>query len=430
MSSLTLGFLLLDVVVLWLLPRRWAALPVLAGACYLPLAAGIQIGPFHFDAVRLLIAAALLRMLLRGEGLSGSMNALDRVMLWWAAVALGVSFFYADVGATLVNRLGLVYMACGSYFVLRAFCPSIEAVPGLCRITAVLLVPLAAAMLYEKLTGHNLFAVFGGVAEWSAVRDGMVRAQGPFAHPILAGSVGATCLPLMAALWRGSRKTAAIGALACLTMVFSSGSSGPIMSAGFAIAALAMWRWRGHMRLLRWSALLGYIALDLVMKAPAYYLLTRIDLTGSSTSWHRAALIQSAIAHWSEWWLAGTAYTRHWMPYGVAWSGAQSDITNYYLRMGVDGGLPLLLLFIAVLAKGFSLVGHSVRESPVAPFVMWALGASLFAHAATFVSVSYFDQSVVFLYLTLAAIGSGATGRALSPVGADTAQKWQTHEFG
>ena len=38
--------------------------------------------------------------------------------------------------------------------------------------------------------------------------------------------------------------------------------------------------------------------------------------------------------------------------------------------------------------------------------MVWALGASLFANAATMISVSYFDQSFVFLYLKLAAIGS------------------------
>ncbi len=78
--------------------------------------------------------------------------------------------------------------------------------------------------------------------------------------------------------------------------------------------------------------------------------------------------------------------------------------------MGVDGGLPLMLLFIAILAKGFSYVGQTLRQmpesSPQSRFMVWALGAMLFAHAATFISVSYFDQSFVFIYLTLAAISS------------------------
>jgi hypothetical protein len=161
------------------------------------------------------------------------------------------------------------------------------------------------------------------------------------------------------------------------------------------------------------------------MKAPAYYLLARIDITGSSTSWHRAELINAALQHFSEWALIGTDYTRHWMAYGVPWSANHIDITNYYITMGVYGGLALMLLFIAVIWKAFSYVGqHTPHEIPVTQgkhlphgknssagaspnFLMWVLGSSLFAHAATLMSVSYFDQSVLFLYLTLAAIGAG-----------------------
>jgi hypothetical protein len=265
-------------------------------------------------------------------------------------------------------------------------------------------------MLSEKMTGHNLFSALGGVSEFSEIREGRIRAQGPFAHSILAGTVGAVCLPLMIGLWQQHRKTAVAGIVASFSIIFASASSGPIMSALFGIGALFMWHWRHQMRLVRWLAVLGYIGLDLIMKAPAYYLIARIDLTGSSTSWHRAALIDAALTHLSEWWFAGTDFTRHWMPTGVSWSEEHTDITNHYLRMGVDGGLPLMLLFIAVLATGFSFVGRTLQRmpelSPQSRFMIWALGASLFAHATTFTSVSYFDQSFVFIYLTLAAIGS------------------------
>lgn len=171
-----------------------------------------------------------------------------------------------------------------------------------------------------------------------------------------------------------------------------------------------MWRYRHRMRLLRWMAVLGYFTLALVMKAPVYYLIARIDISGGSTGWHRARLIESAFEHLDEWWLAGTDYTRHWMPTGVSWSPNHADITNQYLKFGVVGGLPLMLLFIAILSLGFSFVGQALQRASHLPretqFVIWALGASLAAHAATCISVSFFDQSFVFLYLTLAAIST------------------------
>ena len=116
------------------------------------------------------------------------------------------------------------------------------------------------------------------------------------------------------------------------------------------------------MRLVRWVALLSVLALNLVMSAPVYYLLGRIDLTGNSTGFYRAALIESTIRHFNEWWLGGTDYTRHWMASGVPWSQDHVDITNYYIRMGVDGGLPLMLLFIYILVVAFRIGGTGLAQ--------------------------------------------------------------------
>lgn len=379
---------------------------------------GIELGPFHLMSIRLLVVVGILRVIIRGERLSGGMNILDRLMIVWAAWALMSSVFHDNSPGVLVNRLGLVFNACGIYFLLRVFCQSRRDVITLCRLTAIILVPLAIELLLEMVTAYNPFSVFGAVSEAPEIRQGRVRAQGPFAHSILTGTVGAVCLPLMVCLWHHHRKTAVAGMVACIAIVVLSASSGPIMTAAAAIGALLMWRWRDQMRLFRWLAALGYVGLDAVMNAPAYYIIARIDLTGSSTSWHRAALIEAAITHLSEWWFAGTDVTRHWMPYGVVWNENHIDITNYYLRMGVDGGLPLMLLFIAQLAIGFHLVGRALKELPEVSFrsrfMFWALGASLFAHSAACISVSYFDQSVVFIYLTLAAIGSASSGMVMT----------------
>ncbi len=410
MNDIAIAFIIVNAVALVTLPRQWAPLPLLVGACYMTLGQGIELGSFHFPVIRILIVFGMVRVLMRGERMMGGMNGLDWLIVAWAAWSLASSLFHKDVPGTLVNRLGLVYNACGMYYLLRIFSQSLDDVVTQCRIAAIILVPLSLMLLVEKTTGHNLFSALGGVLENSEIREGKIRAQGPFAHPILAGTAGAVCLPLMIGILRQHRKTATAGLAACCCLVYASASSGPILSAVCAIGAVGMWHWRHRMRLVRWLAVLGYIGLDLVMKAPAYYLIARVDLTGSSTSWHRAALIDAALEHLSEWWFAGTDYTRHWIAYGVDWSENHVDFTNHYLQMGVWGGLPLMLLFIAVLARGFSFVGRMLRLTPELPprsaFTIWSLGATLFTHAVTFISVSYFDQSFVFIYLTLAMIGS------------------------
>jgi hypothetical protein len=146
------------------------------------------------------------------------------------------------------------------------------------------------------------------------------------------------------------------------------------------------------------------------MKDPPYFLLARIDITGGSTGYFRAQLIKSTIEHFNEWWLAGTDFTRHWMPSGIPANGEHTDMTNYYIQMGVWGGLLLMLLFISLLVAGFNRIGKALQANKNAPadrqFLIWTLGAILFGHVTTFVSISYFDQTVVFLYLALACIGS------------------------
>ena len=410
MTGFAIIFLVLTAAALLVLPRSWAPLPLLVGACYMTLGQSMVIGPFHFPVIRILIFAGFVRVVTRAERPAGRLTGMDRVILAWAVWALLSSFFHKTPSDALVFRLGLVYNTLGIYFLIRTFCQGTEDMTQLIKITAFLLVPVALEMVNEHVTGRNWFAFLGGVPESVVVRDDRLRAQGPFSHGILAGTVGAVCLPLMIGIWRRHPLAAKIGLAACLVMVVTCNSSGPIMSVIFSVFALVLWRWRHFTRQMRIAAVIGYVLLDVVMKAPAYYLIARIDLTGSSTGYHRAALIQSSIKYLSEWWLAGTDYTRHWMPYGVPWSEDHCDITNQYLQYGVLSGLPLMVLFICVLWLAFRYVGQSLKlrdESAFEEqFLVWSLGAALFAHAASCISISYFDQSFLFMYLNLAMIGS------------------------
>jgi hypothetical protein len=418
LSFFSILFIVANAALLFWLPSRWAAVPLLVGTCYMTLGQGIQVGPFHFPIIRLFIAFGLCRVILRGEPMAGGMNGMDWLMLLWSAWALVSSYFHNDPVTALIYRLGFVFNCCGIYILIRVFCRSIEDMKNVALSTAVLLMPIAAAMLYERYTAFNVFSFFGGVSAGSEIRLGEIRAQGPFSHSILAGTVGASCLPFMAGIWREHRRIAFVGIVSCLAMVAACASSGPILSSMAGIGALLLWRFRDRMRIVQWCAVLGYIALDMVMKAPAYYLIGRIDLTGGSTGWHRAALIESSLKHLNEWWLAGTDYTVHWMPTGLASSQYHTDITNHYIRLGVIGGAPLMMLYIAILAKGFAFVGRAVEQSSDSPssskFTVWAMGSALFVHAVTSISVSYFDQSIVFPYLILGCIGSLCYGSVMA----------------
>jgi hypothetical protein len=409
LSSFGAMFVLTAITLILLLPRRWAPIPLLFGTFYMTLSQGIQIGSINLFAIRLLLVAGFIRVFLRREGISGGLNRLDKLMLVWSVWAALSSVFHADPWSALKFNLGIAINACGSYFLLRIFCRSLEDAVKLCAITVVLLIPMGFEMYFERLTMHNAFSVLGGVSEHPQIREGRLRAQGPFAHAILAGTVGAMCLPLAIGLWKTHRKIAILGTFASITVVLTSASSGPVASGILALCALLMWPLRERMRSMRWLAIFAWAGLSFAMSAPTYYLIARVDFAGGSTGWYRARLIESAVEHFDEWWLGGTDYTRHWMATGL--DSTHADITNHYIHMGLTGGMMLLILFVLILATAFRYVGLAVKgpcalQLPQQRFLAWALGASLFAHAVTFISVSYFDQSFILFYLTLAAIAA------------------------
>jgi hypothetical protein len=211
-------------------------------------------------------------------------------------------------------------------------------------------------------------------------------------------------------LWRTQRALSLLGMATALAIVLASTSSGPIMMLLFAVLGLALYRVRRHLAALRWLGLAGVLALAAVMKDPFYFVMARIDITGGSTGYHRAQLIRSSIDHLHEWWLAGTDVTRHWMPTGIFANPNHTDMTNHVLQMGVWGGLPLIAVFLLMLAAAFRQVGRALDSGPRGggerAWLAWTLGAVLFAHLLNFMSISLFDQSIVFFYVVLASIGA------------------------
>lgn len=406
MTPLTWAFAICLGILVLSLPRRLAVVPVLMAACYFGPRAVIDIGPATLSVLRIIVFLGVLRVLFRGERVAGGRNRIDTLVLAWAIVLLVTGLFH-DSGA-LVYRAGIIWGDLGCYLLFRIFVRDIQDVEFLFKAVCLVLLPVGVAMLIEKVTTRNLFDLLGAYPEPN-IRGGHMRARGPFAHPILAGTAGVVGAMISIYLWKAYRKYAFLGLFGSLSIVIASTSSGPLMMLFFGLFGLGVWYVRQHLRLIRWAALFGIIALDIVMKDPVYFLMARIDLTGSSQGYFRAQLIRSSINHLNEWWLVGTDYTRHWMATGIHANERHTDITNHILGMGVTGGLPLMIVFVAILIAAFAAVGKALRANQDAPVLqqrlIWTLGAIMFAHIANFFSISLFDQSVVFFYLVLGCIG-------------------------
>jgi hypothetical protein len=279
------------------------------------------------------------------------------------------------------------------------------------KVLAIVAAVNAVGMIYERLVVQNLFGLLiGGVDLVPLIREGKIRSQGAFGHAILAGTFGAMLLPMFVALWMHgkSRVLAAIGVISSVIMVFTSASSTPLMAIFGVGVGILFWPLRRNMRIVRWVLAIALLALHLVMKAPVWFLIARVDMVGGSASFDRAYLIDTFVRHFWDWWLLGTRDIGSW-----GWS--MWDLSDTYVSQGESGGLLALVFFILIIKRSFSRLGKARKAvaGRKREWFMWLIGAALYANVMAFFGVSYWDQTEVAWFALLAII-SVATAPVLA----------------
>lgn len=399
-----IAVILLGIAVL-VLPRRYALIPFLVIACFIAPAQRLVLVTLDFNLLRLLILFGWARVLISGEASGFKWRQLDSLVVLWTVSGTLIMMLREPSISVLVFRMGQMYDAIGMYFLFRILIRNWADVEALMTGAAVISVPVAMIFVIERFTGRNMFAVFGGVPEFTTVRDGRLRCQGPFSHPIFAGCFWAALMPFIGALWWNCRRTrwlAPIGVAASGIIVMTTNSATPISAMMIVGVAAALFPLRHYLGWMRWGAMFGLVALHLVMVAPVWHLLARINLVGG-TGWYRFILIDAFFEHFSEWWLIGTNDYVGWWMYNF------NAITNHYVLEGVNGGLLTLVFFIAIIVVAFAgvgKIGRSVGRHRFQQLTAYAIGASLVVHCASFISVAYFGQLFVVLYLVLGMVAS------------------------
>jgi hypothetical protein len=404
----TLVLLIVSILLILFLPRKYAAVPYLFSSLLIPTGEVLVIGGLHLMVFRILIAAGWMRIIGAGmhfnstkEGLK--LNAIDRSVLWWTfACVITFTLRYLDVDA-FVNRMGFACGALGTYFFIRYFARDTEDVDRLIKLLAVVCALVAAFMLFEQQTGRNLFSMFGGVEALTPIREGRLRSQGPFAHPIIAGTFGASLLPLFLSLWWAAKKAkgfAVLGLVSGAVMAVTSASATPLLAIATGFVALLLWPFRRKMRLVRWALVTVLVTLHLVMKAPVWALIGRLDIIGGSSGDHRYELVNRTILHFSDWWMLGVASTE-------SWGYLMHDTANTFVDAAVTGGLLGFALFITILVACFRSTGRARKAAEGDPNLerrLWCWGTWLFGNIVAFFGIVYFDQSAVAWYALLAMV--------------------------
>ena len=404
-ATLLMGFLTL------VLPWRFIVLPLLIVSCYITVGQSIVIANMNFTMLRIILLFSFFRVVIYRENKILNFNNIDKAVFLYLIINFVFHNILWQKLSALINSLGYSYDFIFTYLFFKYTIKKFDNIEYFIKSLSIIIIPLAIFMIVERTTGRNIFSVFGGVAEFSDIREGGVRCQGSFMHPIMAGTFGATLLPFFVGLWfkRGSAKLiATVGIISASIITITAHSSGALMTYFIGVLGMLMWSLRKHMKAFRRILLGIIIILQLFMSAPVWYIYSRLGALMGGTGWHRSFLIDQAIAHFNEWWLFGTKDTSSWTPYVLA--DGQADITNQFLAVGIYGGFLSMLLFILIIIIGFKIIGTVLKKIDMQPLyiktILWSMGVTLSAHIAAFTSVPYFDQMKVFWYLLLAFLAS------------------------
>ena len=373
----------------------------------IPLDSKVIISGFNIYSIRILIFVSWASLLLTSRMKIARFTSLDKIFVTWAIAKVIIFVLLWQSMASFINMMGFLVTTFGIYFIFRMLITSIEDIEALLKVLVGISILIASCMVFEKLNGRNLFAFIsgGGVPMFTLMREGNLRCQGPFQHPICAGMFGATLLPLFAVKWYSGQKKDKlfwmVGILAVSIIIFTSASSGPVLTGLAGVVGLLLWRYRAYTRLFRWATVLILVSLHMVMKAPVWALIGRVGVVGGSTGYHRVELVDRFIRYFDEWWLLGTTDTMHW-GYGM------QDRINQFVMEGVQGGLLGFILFISLLVICFKIIGRSLKATEERPhqLFIWGIGATLFGQMAGFFGISYWDQQLVIWYLLLAMIST------------------------
>lgn len=410
-NAIGIIFLLIMSLLILLIKRENIIIPIIIASCYITAAQQFVIAGYNFSVLRIIILIGWMRIIISREYLLFKIQKLDKVIITWVFFRSIIYIIHNPNSEAIVYRLGNTYDMLGLYFMFRCIIRNYNDIYRIIKIIAISILPLVIFMITEKLTRINLFSIFGGVPFYSAIRDGRLRAQGSFAHPILAGTFGATSFILISSLWKtGNKILCLVGALAAISIIIASASSGPVLALLFGCIGLFVWRYRHNLKLIKRGIIIGLISIQIIMKPPIWSLFGKISELVGGTGWHRTMLIDAFVGHFNEWWLTGTNFTAHWMPNVLAINPRMVDITNWYVGEGVHGGLITLILFIYMFITCYKIIGetrYKARfQSVEIRFLIWIIGVTLLVHNTSILSVIYFDQVITFFFMIISIIGS------------------------
>lgn len=395
---------LIIVIILMLSLSREKLLPLfILSSIMLPMSSRLVLAGVNLFFLRIIVMVLLARLILKSE-FHIQYQPIDKLLFYWAASMILLFVLRERTLSAIINRVGWCITVIGSYLIFRCLIKKVTDFDLALKVIGIASIIIASSMLFEYFSGKNLFYWLGNNLYTMVDNEGNRRCNGPFSHPISAGIFGATQLPLLVYLVRINKfkMIALFGIFASIVITFTSASSTSYLSFALALGGMSLWPFRKYSRTFFWTGIGVLVLLHLLMNAPVWALIARAAVFGGSTAYHRFLLIDQFIYRFNEWWLWGTKSTAHWAHMGVQlW-----DVSNYIVRIGVDGGFLSVILFVVFLLKILSSLNRSLLNdfnSKELTMLNWGITVSISTHILAFIGFSYWDQIFISLYFLFAA---------------------------
>lgn len=415
LSPIILALTIITIVLIFLLPRRLVIVPLTFLSIMAPFGQQIYIGGAHLYIARILTLVGWGRVALRDRSsdtsiFAGGFSAIDKIYVAWAFCRmLATCLLFPQIGA-IVNQVGFIIDGIGGYLLLRVLIRNEDEIAVTIRILSVVVCVVAAGMIVEIVRGENIFGYVGGQAI-PELRAGRIRAQGPFAHAIRAGTFGATLLCMNLWLWRSGKSPwlGILGVVGSVIATFTSASSTPLMAFAASIFAICFWPVRRWMQMIRRGIVVFLIGLQLVMKAPVWWVINHIDVIGGNSAYHRTMIVDQFIRHFSDWWLIG-------IKSAASWGWDMWDSANQFVAEGESGGLATFICFITLLVVLFRRIGKAraaIEGDRRREWQFWFLGCTVFTFIVSFFGISFSDQAEFgwHAFLAISVVATASLGQ-------------------
>jgi len=399
----------------------------------------VSIGTLDISAGRIVIAVLVLRCLINDK--VRTEFAWSRFDTWVAAsMGVYVVMYLAThaLSGAIENQGGFVMDAWLVYLATRLCIRDREAMVAVVKVIALILVPLALLGVIEAVTHWYSYRNMHQYCPWRPevpaveMRWGFLRAQGPFSHSIMFGACFVMFLPLV---WWLRRQRGYWGSVAYLLSAItvlgglSSMSSGPWGMLTIVIFCLALEKYSYRLKGVLMLLVVFCLLVEIGSNRPFYHVVLNYCNFGKGDWYQRARLIDVAIEHFDEWWLAGYGDK------GPGWeedlNAKVTDVNNEFILNGVRYGMLGVVALVGVLvaagrdlARGFRQTADKALRS-----LYWALGSSLVGVIVIWQGVSFFGQATSLFYILLGLVGSSfelakeesvATGRRVQRVANDS----------